>query len=125
AVVWRSDGTSSYGSVRDTLLAANPGAWLFETGGNGVLFQGLPVPGANPTPALATSYYFRAAGYADATSDPDGCTNDADAIAQSDSIIAPACPAGSLAHAGEAATCQEIVGAGELDPSTLRCGGIA
>jgi uncharacterized membrane protein YgcG len=123
AVVWNSDGTSSYASVRDSLLAANPGAWLFETGGNGVIFQGLPVPGANPTPALATSYYFRAAGYADTTSDPDTCTNDADAIAQSDSTVAPACPSGSLARAGDGSTCQEIVGGGELDPSALRCGG--
>lgn len=124
AVVWDDDGTSSYAAVRDSLLAANPGAWLFETGGNGIIFQGLPVPGGNPTPAASTSYYFRAAGYADTTSDADTCNDDAAAVAHSDSTVAPACPPGALARVGDTSGCQEIVGAGEIDPSELRCGGI-
>ncbi len=123
-VVWRSDGTSSYASVRDTLLAASPGAWLFETGGHDLVFDGVPVPGGTTTPALTTSYFFRAASYADATGAPGGCTDETSTVAQSDATVATACPAGSLAHVG-ASSCQEIVAAGEVDPSTLRCGGIA
>jgi hypothetical protein len=126
ALVWRSDGSSSYPSVRDGLLAANPGAWLFETGGHDVVFDGVPVPGGTSTPALTTSYFFRAAAYADATGAPDGCTDDANALAQSDSTVAAACPVGSLARVGNGgATCQEIVAAGEIDPGSLRCGGTA
>jgi uncharacterized membrane protein YgcG len=126
AVVWLSDGTSSYPSVRDTLLAANPGAWLFETGGHDVVFEGVPVPGATATPSLTSSYYFRAAAYGDATAAPDTCTDNASAIAQSGSLVAPSCPAGSLARVGEPPSqCQQIVGAGEIDPSLLGCGGIA
>lgn len=124
AVVWRSDGTSSYPSVRDGLLAASPGAWLFETGGHELVFDGMPVPGGTTTPALSSSYFFRAASYADATGAPDSCTNDTSVVAQSDATVAAACPGGSLARVGSTA-CQEIVGAGEIDPSTLRCGGIA
>jgi MYXO-CTERM domain-containing protein len=125
AVVWRSDGTSSYGNVREALLAANPGGWLFETGGHGVVFDGLPVPGGNPTPALSTSYFFRAAGYGDATSSPDACTSAANALEPSEATVAMACPAGALAHAGDGPTCQEIVGGGDIDPSVFRCGGVA
>jgi hypothetical protein len=126
AVLWLSDGTSSYPSARDGLLAASPGAWLFETGGHDVVFDGMPVPGGTWTPALTTSYFFRAASYADATDAPDGCTNDANAVAQSNSTVATACPQGSLARIGNGpATCQEIVGAGEIDPAALRCGGIS
>ncbi len=124
AVVWRSDGTSSYPSVRDDMLAASPGAWLFETGGHDLVFDGMPVPGGTTTPALTSSYFFRAASYADATGAADGCTNDTSEVATSDATVAPACPGGSLARIGSTA-CQEIVGAGEIDPSTLRCGGIA
>lgn len=33
AVLWKDDGTSTYATVRDTLLDANPGRWILETGG--------------------------------------------------------------------------------------------
>jgi hypothetical protein len=125
-VVWLSNGTSSYPSVRDTLLATYPGAWLFETRGHDIVFDGVPVPGGTATPALTSSYYFGAASYGDATDAPDSCTGDANAIAQSGSSVAPACPVGSLARVGPTSSpCQEMVGAGEIDPSVLRCGGIA
>jgi hypothetical protein len=122
ALVWRSDGTSTYAPVRDALLAANPGAWLFETGGHNILFDETNVPGGGPAPAFATSYYFRAASYGDATAAPDACSTQATAVAQSDSLVAPACPTGALARVG-AAACVEVVGAGEIDPASLRCGG--
>jgi hypothetical protein len=125
-IVWLSDGTSSYANARDTLLDANPGGWLFETGGHSVVFDGVAVPGASTTPSLTSSYYFRAASYGDATSPPDACANAAVTASTSDAMVALTCPPGALARVGPAtAPCQEVVGAGEIDPSTLRCGGIA
>jgi hypothetical protein len=125
-VTWRSDGTSSYPEVRDGLLAANPGAWLFETGGHSLLFTGTAVPGGTAAPALTTSYFFRAASYDDATLSPDDCTSSVGAVAQSSATVAAACPPGALGRIGPAGSdCQELVGAGEIDPGALRCGGIA
>jgi hypothetical protein len=130
SVLWNADGTSTYATVRDSLLLANPGGWLFATGGNGILFAGATVPGGSATPAIVDSYDARAASYADATEPPDTCIASADQVAMSEEVVAWACPAGSLARvpstsdAGES-NCTEAVGAGQVDPSVFRCGGIA
>ena len=124
SILWRSNGTSTYTSARDALLAANPGAWLFETGGHDALFDAAAVPGGDKVSALATTYFSRASSYADATDAPDSCTQGAATWKSSASTVSAACPPGALARVGHAA-CAEVVGAGEIDPAFFRCGGIA
>jgi uncharacterized membrane protein YgcG len=124
AILWRNDGTSTYASARDALLASTPGSWLFETGGQQAIFDSATVPGGDIVPPLAITYFFRAASYADATDAPDTCAQSADSWQSSAATLAPACPAGALARVGQA-TCAETVGTGEIDPSVLRCGGTA
>ncbi len=45
AVLWKDDGTSTYATVRDTLLDASPGRWLLETGGGPSLVSTLVASG--------------------------------------------------------------------------------
>jgi hypothetical protein len=123
-VLWNRDGTSTYGSARDALLGANPRAWLFETAGPDVVFDGAEVPGAAATPAFASAYFSLAAAYGDASGSPGRCAQDAASWASASSSVAAACPAGALARVG-LSTCIESVAQGEIAPDPFRCGGIS
>jgi hypothetical protein len=124
AILWTSAGTSTYATASAEALAASPGAWLFESMGPAPLFDSIPVANSDPIPSATTTYFYRASAYDDASESPATCADTASAWATSDATVATACPAGSLARVGDP-TCQELVGAGQLDPSALRCGGIA
>ena len=124
AILWNRDGTSTYAAARDDLLAANPGAWLFETTGHDVMFEGSAVPGASAAPAFTEAYFPRAAAYGDASGSPSACGQAAASWASAASSVATACPMGALARAGLAA-CVESVRPGEIAPDPFRCGGIA
>jgi len=124
SILWRSDGTSTYAGARDQLLVANPGAWLFETGGHDTLFEASAVPGGDTVPALVSTYFFRASSYADATEAPSGCAQAASSWESSAATVASACPQGALAQVGQAG-CAEVIGAGQIDPGSFRCGGVA
>jgi hypothetical protein len=123
-LVWGDDGTSTYAGVLDAVLTESPGAWLIETAGPGLLFQGEPVPAGGAVPALTPAYFSRAWTYGDASGSPDECTAAATALATRTGAMAVACPAGSLLRVG-APSCDESVGEGEVSPDALRCGGIS
>jgi hypothetical protein len=125
SILWQPDGTSTYAAARDALLQDLPGSWLEETSGHRILFQAVPVPGHPSVPALAGAYFARARMYGDAADDPDTCEARALAVATSASTVALACLPGALAMVGSPGPCREVVGAGEIAPDVLRCGGIA
>jgi uncharacterized membrane protein YgcG len=56
AVLWRSDGTSSYASARDTMLDANPGRWLLETSGPTIVSTSTTLPDGSTVPSLTAAY---------------------------------------------------------------------
>ncbi|HEX8790512.1 MAG TPA: DUF2330 domain-containing protein [Polyangiaceae bacterium] len=56
AVLWRSDGTSTYASVRDTMLDANPGQWLLETSGAALVSTPTKLPDGSTVPSLTSAY---------------------------------------------------------------------
>ena len=124
-VVWQSDGTSTYATASQALLAANPGGWLVETSGHSPIFQATAVPGGDVVSALSDSYFFRAGAYGDATEDVSSCTATVDALAANADPIAPACAPGSLAQVGVMTPCTETVGPGALPPASFVCGGVA
>jgi hypothetical protein len=125
SILWDADGTSTYAAARDALLQAQPARWLEETAGRGILFRATPVPGEPSVPALVGAYFGRAHTYGDAADDPDTCAAHALAVATSASTVAPACAPGALAVVGLGAPCEEVVGAGQIAPDVLRCGGSA
>jgi hypothetical protein len=124
-LLWQADGTSTYVPVSETLLATNPGAWLLETAGHAELFDGEGVPGSAGVPALAPTYFSRAWTYGDASGAPSACSDAASAVSTSLSPAGLACPAGALAHVGDASCTEAPVTDAEVDPAALRCGGIA
>jgi hypothetical protein len=125
AVLWLDAGGSTYPAVRDSLLQGHPGDWLEETAGHDLLFQSASVPGGPPAPATAGGYFLRAGAYGDATSDAATCSASVAAVAASNATVSVACAPGRLAVAVPAGGCQETVGAGEIAPDVLRCGGVA
>jgi hypothetical protein len=122
---WGAGGTSTYAAATEAMLLGSPGSWLVDTTAHDAVFGSVPVQGGSPVPALDDSYYARAAAYADATDSPAACTSAATAASAGASPVALACPAGATARVDVTTACTETVGAGEVDPSVFRCGGIS
>jgi hypothetical protein len=116
-------GGSNYAALAAKSLYSAPGTWLVDTSGHQVLFEGAALPGGQVIDGLDTAYFSRAASYGDLP-DSTACLRGAATDSLATSPVAYACPAGALASVGVDG-CQEKVGAGEVDPGTLRCGGIA
>jgi hypothetical protein len=66
AVFWGSDGTSTYASVRDAMLVANPGRWLLETSGASLVSTPTRLPDGATVPSLTSAYGSLAANAGDA-----------------------------------------------------------
>jgi hypothetical protein len=66
AILWRSDGTSSYASVRDATLDANPGRWLLETSAASLVSTPTTLPDGATVPSLTSAYDSLAANGGDA-----------------------------------------------------------
>lgn len=56
ALLWRSDGTSSYASARDAMLEANPGRWILETSGPSLVSAPTVLPDGSAVPSLTSAY---------------------------------------------------------------------
>jgi len=56
AILWQSDGTSTYASARDALLEANPGRWLLETSGTSLVSTPTTLPDGATVPSLESAY---------------------------------------------------------------------
>jgi hypothetical protein len=97
SISWSSDGTSTYVSARDALLATWDGArWYTETASPDLLFGGAVVLGQVVLPAAIGNYFELASSYGDASADPAACAMAA-AVIRSESIRRPdGCPPGAL-----------------------------
>jgi hypothetical protein len=123
SILWTGYGTSNYSALAAASLYSAPGSWLVDTSGHQVLFDSTTIPGGEIIAGLDAAYFSRAASYGDLP-DSTTCLQGAARDALATTPVAAACPAGALATIGVDG-CQEKVGTGEVDPSTLRCGGIA
>jgi len=56
AILWQSDGTSTYASARDAMLEANPGRWLLETSGTSLVSTPTTLPDGATVPSLESAY---------------------------------------------------------------------
>lgn len=56
AILWGSDGTSSYAPARDATLEANPGRWLLETSGPSLVSTPTMLPDGSTVPSLTSAY---------------------------------------------------------------------
>jgi hypothetical protein len=70
AILWQSNGTSSYASGRDAMLETNPGRWLLETSSASLVSTPTKLPDGATIPSLTSAYDSLAANAGDAgTSD--------------------------------------------------------
>jgi hypothetical protein len=56
ALLWRSDGTSSYASARDAMFEENPGRWLLETSSASLVSTSTKLPDGATVPSLVSAY---------------------------------------------------------------------
>jgi hypothetical protein len=56
ALLWRSDGTSSYASARDAMFEENPGRWLLETSSASLVSTSTKLPDGATVPSLISAY---------------------------------------------------------------------
>ncbi len=56
ALLWRSDGTSSYASAVGAMLEANPDRWLLETRGPSLVSTPTALPDGSTVPSLTSAY---------------------------------------------------------------------
>ncbi|MBI5538036.1 MAG: DUF2330 domain-containing protein [Deltaproteobacteria bacterium] len=129
---WSPSGNSAhsnYGVLWDSMLAAAQGhAWIVDSASHEGLFRSTPFAGGTDAiPAIGATYFERAAGYGDASSDYQGCAARFAALEWSHSRVAKACGRGDLTTVDPqtAPACKEEMAPGETAPDELRCGKIA
>jgi hypothetical protein len=128
ALVWKAaDHTTNYADERAAALGAlAPLGALVEAAGHAALGENTPVAGGAATiDALVATFFARASAYGDATENASLCAVEAAAALASDARVATACPRADLGAAGPSTPCVEAIGAGEIAPDELRCGGVA
>lgn len=114
--------SSNYDLLRGAALAS-PSQRITEAASHGLLaesfsFQG----GAASVPGFAEAYFTRAQERGDTSEPATTCVARAAQTAGQASRVASACPRASLGVVAGSAACEEEVVAGEIDPSSVRCG---
>jgi hypothetical protein len=117
AVSWPR-GEVTYTLARATLLAQVPGAFLVESAGHGLLFDGTNVGGGVSAPPAAGRYFTLAESYGEAAG-ASACVNNAGLWSGRFVTAGVTCPKGALGRAGSWA-CEPTTG--DLDPRAITCG---
>jgi hypothetical protein len=119
--------TSDYRDDRDDALAAGgPSAVLLESAGPEALGTSTSIAsGKASIDSVLVSFFDRASSYGDAMEDTSACVLKAASTLSSSSPVGSVCPRAHLGVIGASEACVEPSTPGALDPSTLRCGGLA
>jgi hypothetical protein len=124
-VRWFADGSSSYATELDLLIAAGGGRrWVTESSGLGPFFAPTIIPGAPALPAAIDRYFALAAAYGDALSDPLSCAAAAAGTRDDSGSYAAACPPGALATIPGPSPCAATSPPGSIPVTGLVCGDV-
>jgi hypothetical protein len=105
-IVWLADGTSSYETVIDSLIAGASGnKWLTQSAEPTAFFEQTPIESGLTLPAALDDYFLLASAYGDTSADPASCSAASDGAHGSSSSYAAACPSGALAIVPGASPC--------------------
>jgi hypothetical protein len=114
------------GDRRDALAQGGASAVLLESAGHAALSTSLSIAeGKASIDSLLLAYFERASAYGDASESTSSCLLQAASAVSSSSTVASTCPRAYLGVVDGGAACVESVEAGDIDPSMLRCGGLA
>jgi hypothetical protein len=117
-------GTSNYGSLRNAALD-DPSKLLVEAASHESLRDNLAVGSSSESvDGFAKTYFSRAKTYGDTTGDDVACTFQSAVILGQTAKVAAACPRADLGFVEVGSSCVESPAQGEVDPQSLRCGGI-
>jgi hypothetical protein len=118
-------GISNYPALRASELASKGvDAVLLEAASHDALSDNQPIAdGKASIPGATMSYFVRTNLYGDSDVSPSSCIGYAGAALTSSSVVAESCPRADLGVVEGSDTCVESPAAGQVNPSTLRCGG--
>lgn len=122
-----ADATTSYADARWTaLMDGGTTSSVLECATRSALAGQVAVGvGDHVIESAITTYFTRAAAYEGGAFDASACIAGVDPSVDTPATVAEACPRADLGVVEGSDTCVETVGAGELDPSLLRCGLVA